>query len=619
MTTSALLTQENPRAEPSVDRPDVRRVVDAFHRLYYDGAERTWLNTHWLGVPVSKCPLDLWVYQELVYELRPDVIVECGTYKGGSALYLASLCDLIDHGRVYSVDVAATGEMPTHPRVEYLCGSSVSPRVLGYLRARIAPGEKVLVVLDSDHSEAHVRAELELYSQLVTPGSYLILEDTNVNGHPVLESHGRGPMEALDDFLRTRPGLEVDREREKFFLTFNPRGYLRVLARPADEAGRAGEATRPARSPEALAHRPPRELPRLDRSRDSALSRALRTVGRQKEVLLLGGGDGAALAAPLTEQECRVVLLEPDPRVAARLGDACDRVVVDDPSGPDWERELGLARFDAIVAVDVLERLEDPPACLRRLRRFLRPDGVLVASVRNVAHGDVRLSLLGGVFEPDGPSNGHAPSLRRFTRQTAEVCVDDGGFAVRTLERVHRRVTAAGGSLPDPALAGPVARWLAVDEDATTSELVITATPLRHGSERALRARIHALVAEAEALRQELGRAATADGPAAEAASLLDLRRQIARRDALLEQVQAQLLRALADHAPLREAARSAEDQLKQHHDNATHAAEEALRYAVSLRAAIAEKEEALRNVCSSRLWRLGERFRRVRRRIGLG
>ena len=81
-------------------------VVDAFQHLYYDQPENTWDNTYWLGVPTQKCPLDLWVYQEIIFELRPDVIVECGTCKGGSALFLASMCDMVRNGRVFSIDTS---------------------------------------------------------------------------------------------------------------------------------------------------------------------------------------------------------------------------------------------------------------------------------------------------------------------------------------------------------------------------------------------------------------------------------------------------------------------------------------------------------------------------------
>lgn len=86
-----------------------------------------------------------------------------------------------------------------------------------------------MVILDSDHSQSHVAKELASYPEFVTRGSYLIVEDTAVNGHPVAREHGPGPMEALDDFLKTNNSFEIDRSREKFLLTFNPRGYLRKV------------------------------------------------------------------------------------------------------------------------------------------------------------------------------------------------------------------------------------------------------------------------------------------------------------------------------------------------------------------------------------------------------
>ena len=86
-----------------------------------------------------------------------------------------------------------------------------------------------MVVLDSDHSQAHVARELELYSPLVTPGCYLVVEDTDVNGHPVNFSHGPGPMEALNEFLPAHPEFVADSSREKFMVTFFPRGWLKRL------------------------------------------------------------------------------------------------------------------------------------------------------------------------------------------------------------------------------------------------------------------------------------------------------------------------------------------------------------------------------------------------------
>lgn len=204
-----------------------RRVVRPFHRLFYDSGKQTWSNTHWLGVPAQKCVFDLWVYQEILNELRPAAIVECGTANGGSALFLASVCDLLGLGKVITVDIVDKPGRPSHERITYVTGSSTDPEVVARVRGLVGSGAPVLVILDSDHERDHVLNELRLYAPLVSAGSYLIVEDSNVNGHPVVSDFGPGPAEAVEQFLAETEEFEVDRSREKFFLTFNPSGYLR--------------------------------------------------------------------------------------------------------------------------------------------------------------------------------------------------------------------------------------------------------------------------------------------------------------------------------------------------------------------------------------------------------
>ena len=203
------------------------RITDDFHRLYYEARERTWFQTSWLGTRAQKCPLDLWVYQEIIYERRPDTIVETGTAWGGSAFFLASMCDLVGNGRVITIDIGAAEERPQHERVSYLRGSSIDPEIAQQVRAAIRDDDRVMVILDSDHSRDHVLEELKTYAPLVTPGDYCIVEDTNVNGNPILPEFGPGPAEAVAAFLRETNDYEVDRSKEKFFMTFNPRGYWR--------------------------------------------------------------------------------------------------------------------------------------------------------------------------------------------------------------------------------------------------------------------------------------------------------------------------------------------------------------------------------------------------------
>jgi cephalosporin hydroxylase len=208
-----------------------QEIVDRFHLHYYDSGPvfgGTWTNTKWLGVPILKCPLDLWIYQEMIYELKPDWIIECGTAAGGSALYLASLFDLVGKGKIVSIDIEARAR-PTHPRITYLTGSSTAPDIIDKVKALVRDSKQTIVLLDSDHSKKHVLDELRTYYALVTPGSYMVVEDTNVNGHPVQPDFGPGPMEALEEFLRENKNFVIDKTKEKLLLTFNPKGYLKRI------------------------------------------------------------------------------------------------------------------------------------------------------------------------------------------------------------------------------------------------------------------------------------------------------------------------------------------------------------------------------------------------------
>lgn len=209
-----------------------RSVIDEFHKIYYgtEGQPRRWQNTHWLGVKALKCPLDMWIYQEIIFELKPDFIIESGTWNGGSALFLATVCDSINKGLVVTIDINRKKEFPIHNRIKYITGSSVDEQTINEVRKIIGSSlNKVLVVLDSDHSKKHVLEEMEIYGEFVSKGSYLIVEDTNLNGHPVSPEQGPGPMEAVEEFLKNHDEFIIDKEREKFLLTFSPNGYLKKI------------------------------------------------------------------------------------------------------------------------------------------------------------------------------------------------------------------------------------------------------------------------------------------------------------------------------------------------------------------------------------------------------
>lgn len=206
-----------------------KKIAEQFHRLYYDSNNfgKSFFNTYWLGVPTLKCPFDLWIYQEIIHELKPDLVVETGTARGGSALFMASMLDLIGNGEILSIDIVKNDKRPEHRRIRYLLGSSTAPDIIDAVKKAAVEKKTVMVILDSDHSKKHVLNELRAYHAIVTKDSYLIVEDTNVNGHPVFPEHGPGPMEALQEFLMDNKHFVTDTKREKFYLTFNPKGFLK--------------------------------------------------------------------------------------------------------------------------------------------------------------------------------------------------------------------------------------------------------------------------------------------------------------------------------------------------------------------------------------------------------
>jgi cephalosporin hydroxylase len=220
-----------PRGQPvsAPPEPITGTITDAFHRLYYSVSRRTWKDTWYRGILTYKCPTDMWVYQELIDQLRPSLVIETGTFRGGSALFLADRLETIGHGEIITIDIDAQPNRPEHTRLTYLTGSSVGPDVLAHVQARIPDDGHVLVILDADHHHAHVAAELRAYAPLVTIGSYLIVEDTNINGHPTEPDYGPGPWEATREFLAGDDRFEVDERCERYFLTQNPGGYLRKV------------------------------------------------------------------------------------------------------------------------------------------------------------------------------------------------------------------------------------------------------------------------------------------------------------------------------------------------------------------------------------------------------
>lgn len=182
----------------------------------------------WLGQPIWQNVLDLWTIQETICEVRPELLIECGTNRGGSSLFFAHLMDLLGEGEIVTIDVQKLHEL-SHPRVTYLLGSSTAPAILAQIRARAAAATgPVMVILDSDHSQGHVADELVAYAPLVTRGSYCLVQDGVIDTLPMMAGARPGPLPAIDAFLASHPEFECDHERcQRFIISHHPRGWLR--------------------------------------------------------------------------------------------------------------------------------------------------------------------------------------------------------------------------------------------------------------------------------------------------------------------------------------------------------------------------------------------------------
>jgi cephalosporin hydroxylase len=204
-------------------------MVKLFHQV------PVWGHMFFQNVQIEKNPLDLWMMQQIIYEVQPDFIIETGTWKGGSALYFAHTLNGmgLERSKVITVDIQDVHQIASaHPLwkkyVTAFTGSSTDPDIVGKI-AQLAKGKKTLITLDSDHSMAHVLKEMNLYAPLVSSGSYLVVEDTYIDGVPTDPEFGPGPMAAVRRFLEEGGDkiLEQDVTREAYIMTFNPGGWLR--------------------------------------------------------------------------------------------------------------------------------------------------------------------------------------------------------------------------------------------------------------------------------------------------------------------------------------------------------------------------------------------------------
>jgi len=185
-----------------------------------------WRRTTWLGEPIHTAPTDLLAYQEILTRVRPDWVLDIGASDEGRARFLASICDLIDHGRVLSLRPPELSEMPAHPRLRVLAESPSDPDVCRRVHDLVGSGTAV-VVLGACADRTTTARQFEDYADLVGVGSYVVVTDTVVNGRPVWPSFGPGPFEAVKQILGIHGEFVADPDMEKYALSFNPGGFLR--------------------------------------------------------------------------------------------------------------------------------------------------------------------------------------------------------------------------------------------------------------------------------------------------------------------------------------------------------------------------------------------------------
>lgn len=233
----------------TVRTPEGPRELDAYTPEGYAALAELWTRSGWqhkqsyeltwLGIPIIQLPEDVLMIQEAIWKLRPDVVVEAGVAHGGALILYASILELIGKGRVVGIDIEirkynrlAIESHPMSKRIHLIERSSTDPATLDEVGSLIRGGDRVMVMLDSNHTRDHVRAELDCFAPLVTPGSYLVVFDSVMtqvadapNGDPSW-THDN-PAAAVSDFLSSHPEFEVDLGYERLNVTYCRGGWLR--------------------------------------------------------------------------------------------------------------------------------------------------------------------------------------------------------------------------------------------------------------------------------------------------------------------------------------------------------------------------------------------------------
>lgn len=208
--------------EDSLDLP-LRQVLQIMQ-------DRLINQSSYFGVKTLKSPVDFWIYQEIIFETKPDFIIEVGNFCGGSALAMAHICDSLGKGEIICLDLFHHNVpelVRTHPRITLIEGDATES--FESVKQIVGDAENIMVIEDSDHTFENTLKVLNTYSQLVKLGGYLIVED-GICHHGLEVGPNPGPYEAIEAFIENNKHFEIDRNRESFLITWNPKGYLKRVS-----------------------------------------------------------------------------------------------------------------------------------------------------------------------------------------------------------------------------------------------------------------------------------------------------------------------------------------------------------------------------------------------------
>lgn len=212
-----------------------KALIDAYTRSMWNAG--VFQKTTWCGIPLLQIPEDMVMLAELIWKVKPKLVIECGIYKGGGLLLYASILQLLGRGDVIGIDIKTdlARHVQTHPlgkTIQLIEGDSGNPKILDQIDPKLLAAGEVMVILDSDHSAAHVRKELDVFADLISPGGYLIVLD-GVMGilHDVPGATPSwkedNPETAIKEFLSKNEDFERDLTCNRLGSSFGPGGYLR--------------------------------------------------------------------------------------------------------------------------------------------------------------------------------------------------------------------------------------------------------------------------------------------------------------------------------------------------------------------------------------------------------